>query len=588
MSKWILQRKAADYATLSSRLKVDPVIVRLMVNRGLSTYEEMEEYLHPTLNNLPDPHLFADMDEACELLMEAIDEGTKIRVVGDYDVDGIMSTYILTTALREAGADVDYAVPHRMVDGYGINPEMVQTAFDEGIRFIITCDNGIAAAPAIDLAKELGMTFVVTDHHEVPFELAADGVTKIQQIPHADAVVDPKRDDCNYPFKGICGAQVAWKLVDVLYEFLGIEKEKADAFLQFASIATVCDVMELKGENRSTVYHGIKAIENTDNIGLNALLARNELKGKPLSCYHLGFIIGPCLNASGRLDTAGRAIELLMETDEAKALAMANELVELNGQRKAMTQTGIDRAKEQIESSDLKNDRVLVIYIPELHESLAGIVAGRIRETYNKPVLVITDAEEGAKGSGRSIPAYNMFEELTAVKDLFTKFGGHPMAAGVSLEKGKIDELRRRLNENCTLTEDDMQEIIKIDCDMPLSYITEGLIDSIDLLAPFGTGNSKPLFALKNIPVQKMAYMGKEGQYLRMSVETEKGETMTALMFRGVEDFERSVEEKYGEASWQGLFSGNSNGVTMDIVYEPSINEFRGNRSVQIIIENFK
>lgn len=588
MSKWILQRKAADYATLSAKLKVDPVIVRLMVNRGLRTYEEMEEYLHPTLNNLPDPHLFADMDEACELLMEAIDEGTKIRVVGDYDVDGIMSTYILTTALREAGADVDYAVPHRMVDGYGINPEMVQTAFDEGIRFIITCDNGIAAAPAIDLAKELGMTFVVTDHHEVPFELAADGVTKIQQIPHADAVVDPKRDDCNYPFKGICGAQVAWKLVDVLYEFLGIEKEKADAFLQFASIATVCDVMELKGENRSTVYHGIKAIENTDNIGLNALLARNELKGKPLSCYHLGFIIGPCLNASGRLDTASRAIELLMETDEAKALAMANELVELNGQRKTMTQTGIDRAKEQIESSDLKNDRVLVIYIPELHESLAGIVAGRIRETYNKPVLVITDAEEGAKGSGRSIPAYNMFEELTAVKDVFTKFGGHPMAAGVSLEKGKIDELRRRLNENCTLTEDDMQEIIKIDCDMPLSYITEGLIDSIDLLAPFGTGNSKPLFALKNIPVQKMAYMGKEGQYLRMSLETEKGETMTALMFRGVEDFERSVEEKYGEASWQGLFSGNSNGVTMDIVYEPSINEFRGNRSVQIIIENFK
>ncbi|MBE5918342.1 MAG: single-stranded-DNA-specific exonuclease RecJ [Pseudobutyrivibrio ruminis] len=588
MSKWILQRKAADYATLSAKLKVDPVIVRLMVNRGLRTYEEMEEYLHPTLNNLPDPHLFADMDEACELLMEAIDEGTKIRVVGDYDVDGIMSTYILATALREAGADVDYAVPHRMVDGYGINPEMVQTAFDEGIRFIITCDNGIAAAPAIDLAKELGMTFVVTDHHEVPFELAEDGVTKIQILPNADAVVDPKRDDCNYPFKGICGAQVAWKLVDVLYEFLGIEKEKADAFLQFASIATVCDVMELKGENRSTVYHGIKAIENTDNIGLNALLARNELKGKPLSCYHLGFIIGPCLNASGRLDTASRAIELLMETDEAKALAMANELVELNGQRKTMTQTGIDRAKEQIESSDLKNDRVLVIYIPELHESLAGIVAGRIRETYNKPVLVITDAEEGAKGSGRSIPAYNMFEELTAVKDVFTKFGGHPMAAGVSLEKEKIDELRRRLNENCTLTEDDMQEIIKIDCDMPLSYITEGLIDSIDLLAPFGTGNSKPLFALKNIPVQKMAYMGKEGQYLRMSLETEKGETMTALMFRGVEDFERSVEEKYGEASWQGLFSGNSNGVTMDIVYEPSINEFRGNRSVQIIIENFK
>ena len=588
MSKWILQRKSADYATLSRKLNVDPVIVRLMVNRGLSTYEEMEEYLHPTLNNLPDPHLFADMDLACELLMEAIDEGTKIRVVGDYDVDGIMSTYILTTALREAGADVDYAVPHRMVDGYGINPDMVQRAFDEGIRFIITCDNGIAASPAIDLAKELGMTFVVTDHHEVPFEVAADGVTKIQQIPHADAVVDPKRDDCNYPFKGICGAQVAWKLVDVLYEFLGIEKEKADAFLQFASIATVCDVMELKGENRATVYHGLKAIENTDNIGLNALLARNELKGKPLSCYHLGFVIGPCLNASGRLDTAGRAIELLMETDNAKALAMANELVELNGQRKTMTQTGIDKAKEQIESTSLINDRVLVIYIPELHESLAGIVAGRIRETYNKPVLVITDAEEGAKGSGRSIPAYNMFEELTAVKDVFTKFGGHPMAAGVSLPTEKIDELRERLNQNCTLTEDDMQEIIKIDCDMPLSYITDKLIDSIDMLAPFGTGNSKPLFALKNIPIQKMAYMGKEGQYLRMSLQTENGGNMTGLMFRGVEDFEQAIIDKYGEAAWQGLFSGSNSNVAMDIVYEPSINEFRGNRSVQIIVENFK
>ena len=588
MSKWILQRKAADYATLSSKLNVDPVIVRLMVNRGLTTYEEMEEYLHPKLCNLPDPHLFADMDLACELLMEAIDEGTKIRVVGDYDVDGIMSTYILTTALREAGADVDYAVPHRMVDGYGINPDMVQRAFDEGIRFIITCDNGIAASPAIDLAKELGMTFVVTDHHEVPFEVAADGVTKIQQIPHADAVVDPKRDDCNYPFKGICGAQVAWKLVDVLYEFLGIEKEKADAFLQFASIATVCDVMELKGENRATVYHGLKAIENTDNIGLNALLARNELKGKPLSCYHLGFVIGPCLNASGRLDTAGRAIELLMETDNAKALAMANELVELNGQRKTMTQTGIDKAKEQIESTSLINDRVLVIYIPELHESLAGIVAGRIRETYNKPVLVITNAEEGAKGSGRSIPAYNMFEELTAVKDVFTKFGGHPMAAGVSLPTEKIDELRERLNQNCTLTEDDMQEIIKIDCDMPLSYITDKLIDSIDMLAPFGTGNSKPLFALKNIPIQKMAYMGKEGQYLRMSLQTENGGNMTGLMFRGVEDFEQAIIDKYGETAWQGLFSGSNSNVAMDIVYEPSVNEFRGNRSVQIIVENFK
>ena len=588
MSKWILQRKAADYAGLSAKLKVDPVIVRLMVNRDLHTYEEMEEYLHPTLDNLPDPHLFADMDNACELLMEAIDEGAKIRVVGDYDVDGIMSTYILTTAIRNAGGDVDYAVPHRMIDGYGINPDMVQQAYDDGVRFIITCDNGIAAAPAIDLAKELGMTFVVTDHHEVPFELADDGVTKIQKLPNADAVVDPKRDDCDYPFKGICGAQVAWKLVEVLYEFLGIDKEESDAFLQFASIATVCDVMELKGENRATVYQGIKAIEKTDNIGLNAILARTELKGKPLSCYHLGFVIGPCLNASGRLDTASRAIELLMEEDSTSALTMANELVELNAERKSMTQVGIDKAKELIEGSSLKDDRVLVVYIPELHESLAGIVAGRIREAYNKPVLVITDAEDGAKGSGRSIPAYNMFEELTAVKDIFTKFGGHPMAAGVSLPKEKIDELRERLNSNCTLTDDDMQEIIRIDCDMPLSYITTELVESIDLLAPFGTGNTKPLFALKNVPVRNAAYIGREGQYLRLTLQTEKGGTITGLMFRNVSEFEKCVSSKFGAAAFDGLFSGKSNGVTVDIVYEPSINEYRGNKSVQVMIENFK
>ena len=588
MSKWILQRKAADYATLSRRLKVDPVIVRLMVNHGLTTYEEMEEYLHPTLDNLPDPHLFADMDNSCELLMEAIDEGQKIRVVGDYDVDGIMSTYILTTALREAGADVDYAVPHRMIDGYGINPDMVQQAFEEGVSFIITCDNGIAASPAIDLAKKLRMTFIVTDHHEVPFELGEDGTTKIQNLPNADAVVDPKREDCNYPFKGICGAQVAWKLAYSLFDFLGIDEKEADKYLQYVAIATVCDVMELTGENRSTFYHGIKVLEHTDNVGLKALIARNDLKDKPLSCYHLGFIIGPCLNASGRLDTAAKAIELLMETDSTKALTIANELVELNGQRKAMTQTGIDKAKELIESTGLVNDRVLVVYIPELHESLAGIVAGRIRESYCKPTLVITDSEDGAKGSGRSIPAYNMFEELAAVKDIFTKFGGHPMAAGVSLPCDKINELRQRLNKNCTLTEDDMQEIIKIDCDMPLSYITESLVDSIDMLAPFGNGNTKPLFALKNIPITSAAYMGKEDQYLRLSLVTDKGNAMTGLMFRGVQDFEKAVVSKYGDSAWQSLFSGQASGVLMDIVYEPSINEFKGNKNIQVLIENFK
>ncbi len=586
MSKWILLNKKADFKALAAQLDVDQVTVRLMVNRGLETYEEMEEYLHPTLDNFPDPHLFADMDKACNLLKTAIEAGTKIRVVGDYDVDGIMSTYILTNSIRRVGGDVDYAVPHRMIDGYGINPDMVQQAYDDGIRFIITCDNGIAASDAVDLAKSLGMTFVVTDHHEVPF-IEYDG-DRIQQLPKADAVVDPKRDDCQYPFKGICGAQVAWKVAEVLYQLMGIPAGEAECFLQFAAIATVCDVMELKGENRATVYHGMKAIESTTNIGLNALLARAELKGKAINCYHLGFVIGPCLNASGRLDTASRAIELLMETDSAKALAAANELVELNTQRKAMTQNGIDTAIDLIENSDINKDRVLVLYLPDLHESLAGIVAGRIRERYNKPVLVITDAEDGAKGSGRSIPAYNMFEELTAVKDVFTKFGGHPMAAGVSLEKNRIDELRQRLNANCTLTDDDMQEIIKIDCPMPLSYISEGLVDELDLLAPFGTGNSKPLFALKDVGLNRLSYMGKAGQYLRLNLQTENGGNMTGLMFRGVEEFENNIIEKYDEETWQNLFSGKADGTVIDIIYEPSINEYRGTRSLQVIIENFK
>lgn len=586
MSKWIMHTKKVDFKGLSERLGVDPVIVRLMANRGLESYDEMNEFLHPTLENFPDPHLFADMDLACELLTFAIDAGEKIRVIGDYDVDGIMSTYILVSAIRRAGGDVDFAVPHRMKDGYGVNPEMVQRAYDEGVSFIITCDNGIAASQAVELAKELDMTFVVTDHHEVPFDMV-DG-KKQYKLPIADAVVDPKREGCKYPFKGICGAQVAWKLSYVLFEMMGIDKSEADAYLQFASIACVCDVMELKAENRATVYHGIKALEATTNKGLKALIARNELSGKALSCYHLGFVIGPCLNASGRLDTATRAIELLFEEDSTKALVMANELVELNVQRKAMTQEGIDAATQMIEEEGLGSDRVLVVYLPKLHESLAGIVAGRVKEKYFKPTLVITDAEEGAKGSGRSIEAYNMFEELSKVKDIFTKFGGHPMAAGVSLPKEKIDELRTRLNENCSLSEDDLQEIIRFDCDMPLSYINTDLIENMDALAPFGTGNPKPLFALKNVHILRAAYIGKESQYLRLSIATEDGRQITGMIFRDVEGFENQCCQKYGKANYESLFSGKDTGIKTDIVYFASVNEYRGEKKPQIIIENFK
>ena len=586
MSKWMLHTKKADFAGLGAALSVDQVVARIMVNRGLTSPEEMAEYLNPSLDRLPDPHLFADMDLACEILAEAIDAQVLIRVIGDYDVDGIMSTYILTEAIAECGGLVDYAIPRRIEDGYGVNPDMVERAYEDGVELIITCDNGIAAREAVERANELGISFVVTDHHEVPFDMV-DGQKKYI-LPPAAAVVDPKRVDCGYPFKGICGAQVAWKLAYVLYEVMGLEPGRADRFMEFASIACVCDVMELKGENRALVYCGLKALEHTKNQGLHALLARTELAGKKVSCYHLGFVVGPCLNASGRLDTASRAIELLKQEDEAKALAAAGELVELNNQRKAMTQEGIDKANEIIANEGMENDRVLIVYIPDLHESLAGIVAGRIKEQYYRPTIVITDSEDGAKGSGRSIPAYNMFEELSAVKDIFTKFGGHPMAAGISLDRDRVAELRQRLNDNCRLSQEDLTETIYIDVPMPLSYITEELVEQLGRLEPFGNGNSKPLFALKGIPVLSATTMGRDNQYMRLKLKMENGGTMTGLLFRGKDQLEELIVGKYGQAAWEGLFSGNASGVTLDIIYQPGVNEFRDSKTLQITIENFK
>ena len=582
----MLHAKKADFKGLGNALKVDQVLARIMVNRGLSTVEEMQAYLNPSLDNIASPHLLKDMDRACDLLIEAINQNKKIRVIGDYDVDGIMSTYILTNAIKKAGGDVDYTVPHRIIDGYGVNEDIVKTAHEDKVEFIITCDNGIAAKNAVKTAKDFGMTFVITDHHEVPYE-EIDGTKKFI-LPEADAIVDPKQENCEYPFSGICGAQVAWKLSYVLFEKLGIDKKNADEYLEFAAIATVCDVMELRGENRATVFYGLKALEKTENPGLHALLARNDLEDKKLSCYHLGFVIGPCLNATGRLDTAKKAIELLNEEEPAKALAVADELVELNIQRKSMTLEGLEAAKSCVEDMGLTNDRVLVIYLPSLHESLAGIVAGRIKETYYKPTLVITDCEDGAKGSGRSIEAYNMYEELNKVKDVFTKFGGHPMAAGISLPVEKIDELRRRLNENCTLKPEDLEEIVRIDVPLPLSYISEELIEQISTLEPFGNGNTKPLFGLTKVPFVRAAYMGRENQFLRLTVKTENGLYLQALLFRDVEEFLLLVEEKYGKQKVDELFSGKGQGIEMDIIYEPQINEYRDTKSIQIVINNFK
>ncbi|MCR5054090.1 MAG: single-stranded-DNA-specific exonuclease RecJ, partial [Lachnospiraceae bacterium] len=499
--KWVVMAKKADFNAISEKHHIDPVIARIMVNRDVKE-EDMEKYLSPSLDDLYDPHLMKDMDRAVELMTEAIDSGKKIRVVGDYDVDGITSTYILKTAIRRCGGDADHAIPHRIKDGYGINPSMVENAKDAGIDLIITCDNGIAAREAVSRAKELGLTIIVTDHHAIPFE-KNEGTGEVKEIlPDADAVVDPHRADCPYPFPDICGAVVAWKFVFALYEKMGIPKEEAFSFLYLAAFATIEDVMELRDENRAIVKEGLKALRNTDNAGMKALIARSGLSGMDITVYHVGFVLGPCFNASGRLDTATLGIDLLEETDAAEAAAKADALINLNEERKAMTTLGDEEALRVIEEKELFPCDVLVVYVPTIHESLAGIVAGHLKEKFYRPTFVITNDEEGnLKGSGRSIPSYSMYEKISECKDLLTKFGGHPMAAGLSLKKENLDEFRKKLNEGAGLKEEDFVRKISIDVPMPMSYPNVEFIRSMAVLEPFGNGNEKPLFAEKDVQI---------------------------------------------------------------------------------------
>lgn len=584
--KWSIWNKAGDFKSLGASLNIDQVVARVLINRGLNTVEEMREFLSPSFDALGDPHLLKGMDEAIEILSFCIDSGAKIRVIGDYDVDGITSTYILLSALKTVGADVDYAIPHRIDDGYGVSPDMVQVAFDDGVELIITCDNGIAAAPAVNLAKQLGMSFVITDHHEVPFE-EKDGVRR-ELIPDADAVIDPAQEDCPYPYKNICGAVVAWKVMIALFEYYDIDSKEAYEYLQYAALGTVCDIMKLTGENRSIVYHGLIKIENTNNIGLKALLMRTKLNGVHLSAFHIGFIIGPCLNATGRLEEAKLAVNLFLENDMDKALAMAQQLVDLNDQRKALTIKGVENAFEMMEQGGYDDDNVLVIYMPQLHESLNGLVAGRIKEAKYKPTIVLSNGEGVVKGSGRSIEAYNMFEELTKIKDVFLKMGGHPMAAGMSLEESNVEELRRRLNQNCTLTPDDLEAVVHIDVAMPLSYISFELINQLERLAPFGNGNSKPVFAVKAARFKKAVYIGSEKQFLKLTVLTEQNRPMDALYFKDGPGLIDYITNKYGIDEVDKLFNGIDNSILLDIIYTPSINEYKGRKSIQIQIDEYR
>ena len=579
--------KKADFYGIGKRFGIDPVIARLIRNRDVIEEKDIEQYLYGRIEDLPSPKELKDVEKAVSILIQKIREGKRIRIISDYDVDGVVSNYILYKGLTRCGALVDYKIPDRMLDGYGINENLIKQAYDDGVDTILTCDNGIAASAQIAYGKELGLTILVTDHHDVPYE-EVEG-EKRYILPPADAVVNPKQQDCGYPYKTLCGAVVAMKLMIHLYDRFRKPSDAWHEFIEFAAIATVCDVVSLTGENRVLVKEGLKRLNATKHIGLGALISATEMEGKQISAYHLGFIIGPCINASGRLKSAEMALALLLSDNREEALKMAIELKNLNEERKNMTVAGVERAVNEIENSDLNEDKILVVYLPGCHESLAGIIAGRIREKYNKPVFVITDSEDGGlKGSGRSIEAYSMFEEMSRVKELMTKFGGHPMAAGLSLPKENLLPFRKKLNELTVLKDSDLVAKISIDVPMPVSYITENLVDQLKIMEPFGCANPKPLFAQKNLAVLSARVLGARRNVLKMRVADEQGYEMDAIYFGNIEDFNQYVSSHFSENELEYMYQGRKNSVRLSFTYYPDVNEYRGIRTLQLIIQNYQ
>ena len=569
MEKWVVCTKKADFYGIAEKFRINPVIARLIRNRDVIGDEKIQEYLHGTLADLPSGRKMKDLEKAAEILEKKIQEGSRIRIIGDYDIDGVTSTTILLKGLKRLGAKVDTCIPDRIKDGYGINEHLISKALEDGIDTIVTCDNGIAAYNEITEAKESGMTVVITDHHDVPFRDTKNGRKWI--IPPADAVVNPKQQNCPYPNKNLCGAVVAWKLIWIMYENAGIPAEEILTFTELAAVATVGDVMDLQGENRIIVKEGLRQLSHTETPGLKALIQVNNLEHAEISSYHVGFVLGPCINASGRLDTASRALKLLCEQDPVEAARLAGDLIALNESRKAMTEQGKEEAIEKVENSDLKNDRVLVIYLPDCHESLAGIIAGRIRELYNKPVFVLTKGEKSAKGSGRSIEAYSMYEELVKCRDFMEQFGGHPMAAGLSIKEENIERFRKRLNENCTLTEEDLRPKIVIDVPMPVSYISRELVEQLSLLEPFGKGNVKPLFAQKNLSVLNLRIFGKNHNVAKMKLTDGSGTSVDAVYFGEAEKFVEFVKSH----------------ERISVTYYPEINSYQGRETLQAVIRNY-
>lgn len=607
MAKWMVSAKKADFTKIAETFGIDPVIARIIRNRDVMGDDQIDLFLHATIEDLHNPRLLYDMEKAVAFMLSKIQEKARIRIIGDYDIDGVCATYILFRGLQACGAVVDTVIPHRIKDGYGLNDALIEEAHRDGIDTIVTCDNGIAAAEQIAYAKKLGMSVIVTDHHEVPYEILEDG-SRQELLPPAEAVIDPKQEKCSYPFDGICGAVVAYKFIQVLMEeyerncaISRVEEgtgsdahttnEEKHALLQelleFAAFATVGDVMELHDENRILVRYGLERIEKTKNPGLRALLEVNQILNKKLSAYHIGFILGPCLNATGRLDTASKALQLLRSEDFAEAVVIAGELKELNDSRKELTRRGTEQAVQMIESSPLREDKVLVVYLPDCHESLAGIIAGRLKEKFHKPVFVLTKGEEGVKGSGRSIEAYHMYEQMSLCKHLFTRYGGHKMAAGLSMPEENIEEFRTALNRNCNLSDEDFEEKILIDVPMPLSYIRRDFVKQLQLLEPFGNGNPKPVFAQKNIHVLRGRILGKNGNVGKYSIRDEQGTLFEMIYFGDLDRWHDFLAASFGAEERDKLYHEGSDVIVIQIIYYPEINVYRDKESLQIVMQDY-
>ena len=587
MQKWVVINKKADFKSIGERFGIDQVTARIIRNRDIMEEEEIETFLHGTRKDLHDPKLMMDAEILVDCLVDKIRHQKAVRIIGDYDIDGVMSTFILKKALLRCGANVSAVIPDRKKDGYGLNVTLIQNAYEDGVDTILTCDNGIAAMKEIAEAKKLGMSVLVTDHHDIPYDEDENG-NRTYLRSEADAIVNPHQLECPYPYKALCGAAVAWKMVCLLYQKLGISQEEADEFLENVAFATVGDIMDLTGENRILVKEGLKRIHHTRNIGMQALIQQCNLSPEQIDCYHFGFVLGPCINASGRLETASKALELLLCEDKEVAVERANELVILNEERKSLTLEGTELAKQICKEKGYENDSVLVIYLPEVHESIAGIIAGRIREVYHKPTFILTRAEEGVKGSGRSIEEYSMYEEMCNCKELFTKFGGHPMAAGLSLPESNVDEFRRRINGYSWLTEEDFCEKIRIDVPMPLDYVTMELTREFHLLAPFGKANPHPVFADKELSMERAWIIGKNRNVLKLALLTSYGTKVSAIYFGDIEEFQTYICDKWGEEQWNYALSGTENNIRLSIIYFPKINTYRDVDSLQIEIKSYQ